>query len=60
MEQLQAELRHLLGRKDVEPSRFAFDQALLQDPKVLTAVAGFLILLFSVYRQYSAVIPDRR
>lgn len=52
MEQLQAELRRLLRRPEVHRSRFALDQSLLQDPKVVTAVAGFLILLLVVYCEH--------
>lgn len=49
MEELQAQLRRLLGREEIKRSRFSLDNAILTDPKVVTALAGFLILLLMVY-----------
>lgn len=51
MEDLKAQLRQLVGRSGVKQSRFSLNNELLQDPKVLTAAAGFLILLLLVYSQ---------
>jgi hypothetical protein len=52
MEEIKAQIRQLLGRPQINHSRFPFDQALLQDPKVLTAIVGFLVLLLAVYREF--------
>ena len=53
MEDLKAQLQKLVGRSGVKESRFALNNEFLQDPKVLTAVAGFLVLLLIVYRKYT-------
>lgn len=49
MDDLKAQLHTLLGRPELKPSRLSLNNELLRDPKVLTAVAGFLILLLIVY-----------
>lgn len=51
MEDLKAQLRQLVSRSGVKHSKFALNNELLKDPKVLTAIAGFLTLLFVVYRK---------
>lgn len=56
MEELQVQLRRLLGRQEVHRSRFSLNNELLRDPKVLTAVAGLLVLLLIVYCKLIATV----
>lgn len=56
MDHVKAQLRSLVGRPEIKHSRFSLNNELLQDPKVLAAVAGFLIILLIVYREFSYLV----
>lgn len=49
MDELEHQLKSLLGRPETTRSTLRLDNDLLRDPKVLTAIAGFLVILAIVY-----------
>ena len=58
MEDLKLQLHRILGRPEAQRAGAAFNAELLQDPKVIAAVVGFLVILLAIYRKCSSDLAD--